>query len=324
MWPWRWMLALGASRNDAATLPSQRFLATLRDGGGRGRRKVAEPMRHSHGRVCNVNARPPTPPGAPHLWRAPQLSGAATPLLGGVRLAAAVVLGVATNAALVLLLARATPEKTPPATPPERPLAATPIDAVAPPPPPLAPLEEPREEMAAPEQQAPEPSAPSRPAPAWSAPPLPSAISAPRLAFGAPRGREGGLGALPWSQGTKTFGGGTPSPIPPAAPGAAAPAPGLQHVYDEHEVDTPPRPLRSIAPVYPRAAEEQGVEGSVTLRILVGERGEVRQVQVLGSTPPGVFDEAARSAVQRWRFEPARHQGAPVSTWARKRVDFAL
>jgi len=67
------------------------------------------------------------------------------------------------------------------------------------------------------------------------------------------------------------------------------------------------RPLQLIAgagQVYPPAALEQGIEGSVTVRYDVNLAGEVVAARVISSEPAGVFDQAALDAVRFWRFNP--------------------
>lgn len=89
-------------------------------------------------------------------------------------------------------------------------------------------------------------------------------------------------------------------------------------------VDEPPRVLLRSPLHYPPDAEQRGIEGSVTVRMLVDRDGMVRQVTVLESTPAGVFDAAAMEALWRWRFTPARLADEPVRVWVRKRVRFEL
>ncbi len=89
-------------------------------------------------------------------------------------------------------------------------------------------------------------------------------------------------------------------------------------------VDEPPRVLVRFPLHYPPDAEQRGIEGAVTVRMLVGRDGEVRQVTVLESTPAGVFDAAAVEALQRWRFTPAQLAGETVRVWVRERVRFEL
>lgn len=95
-------------------------------------------------------------------------------------------------------------------------------------------------------------------------------------------------------------------------------------VMSEGSVDSPPRPTSRTPPRYPPRARADGVEGHVVLSLLVDASGRVEKVQVLESSPPGVFDDAALDAVRQWRFEPATYQGAPVKSWARQRMPFML
>jgi len=63
-----------------------------------------------------------------------------------------------------------------------------------------------------------------------------------------------------------------------------------------------------VAPEYPRGAERRGIEGSVRVSYSVSPAGEVINAEVVEATPAGVFDRAALSAVQSWRFAPAAEQ----------------
>lgn len=85
-----------------------------------------------------------------------------------------------------------------------------------------------------------------------------------------------------------------------------------------------PRPLRRPPPEYPRRARERGVEGFVSLHLLVDARGAVREVRVIDAEPKGLFEEAAVNAVRRWTFEPGREDGNAVEAWVRQVVRFAL
>jgi protein TonB len=69
-------------------------------------------------------------------------------------------------------------------------------------------------------------------------------------------------------------------------------------------------PLRALSrvstsqPAYPEAALRTGTEGWVRLEFTVNERGRVSDIVVVDADPPGVFDNAASSALSRWRFRP--------------------
>lgn len=89
-------------------------------------------------------------------------------------------------------------------------------------------------------------------------------------------------------------------------------------------VDQPPRPTYQKAPKYPVSAKAQGVEGYVTLSVLINAAGSVEDVKVLEADPGGVFERVAVESVQDWRFQPARYQGKNVRVWARQTVRFDL
>jgi protein TonB len=93
---------------------------------------------------------------------------------------------------------------------------------------------------------------------------------------------------------------------------------------DEALVDTPPKPLFSVRPVYPPSAQRRGVEGAVSLRLLVGADGRVERVVVLSAKPKGVFERSAMAAARQLRFTPARMGRRPVRVWVRKKLGFAL
>jgi TonB family protein len=72
------------------------------------------------------------------------------------------------------------------------------------------------------------------------------------------------------------------------------------------------KPISTPDPAYPDQAVKEGIEGKVTLRIVVDEQGRVSQATAM-SGPPALVS-AAVSAVKMWRFEPPRH--APFITTA--------
>ena len=63
-----------------------------------------------------------------------------------------------------------------------------------------------------------------------------------------------------------------------------------------------------VAPEYPRGAERRGIEGSVRVEYSVGPDGSVVSAEVVEVTPAGVFDRAALTAIEAWRFAPASAQ----------------
>lgn len=61
-----------------------------------------------------------------------------------------------------------------------------------------------------------------------------------------------------------------------------------------------------VAPVYPASARNSGATGVVTVRILVGADGSVEDVTVVGSSGNGAMDNSVVTAVNKWRFSPAK------------------
>lgn len=89
-------------------------------------------------------------------------------------------------------------------------------------------------------------------------------------------------------------------------------------------VDVPPRPARQEAMEYPSKAKKKGIEGYVVLSLLIRENGVVDRVKVLEAQPSGVFEEAAKTGVRKWIFQPARYKGKNVKVWAKQKIRFEL
>src|SRR4051812_34221712 len=85
----------------------------------------------------------------------------------------------------------------------------------------------------------------------------------------------------------------------------------------------PPRLLDAPVMPYPDEARRRRQQGTVVLRLTIGTDGAVTQAEVV--EPLGnELDEAARAAALRFRFEPARRDGAPVAARIRYSYVFEL
>jgi periplasmic protein TonB len=75
----------------------------------------------------------------------------------------------------------------------------------------------------------------------------------------------------------------------------------------------PPTLARGLDPKYTTEAMRAKVQGAVSLEVLVGADGTVKEVRVLKSLDRvyGLDEEAIKTARQ-WRFRPATYQGQPV------------
>jgi protein TonB len=94
--------------------------------------------------------------------------------------------------------------------------------------------------------------------------------------------------------------------------------------YEARQLDVQPRASQPINPAYPSDAQRRGQQGTVKLKLKVDEFGAVRDVEVEGGNPPGVFDDSALAAFKNAHFEPARKEGQPVRALIYIRVRYEL
>lgn len=94
-------------------------------------------------------------------------------------------------------------------------------------------------------------------------------------------------------------------------------------VFAESPVTSRARLLTSVPPVYPAAARQAEIEADVPLEIVVDTMGRVTSAVAVQGGALGL-DEAARSAVARYRFAPALRDGRPVRVRMRWVVQFRL
>ena len=95
-------------------------------------------------------------------------------------------------------------------------------------------------------------------------------------------------------------------------------------VMTSETVDTPPKALKRLAPEYPSAARRKGIEGYVTLSLLVSESGRVQDVVVVDSYPEGIFDISAKETVTQWEFAPGEYENQPVSVRVTQTLRYSL
>jgi protein TonB len=94
--------------------------------------------------------------------------------------------------------------------------------------------------------------------------------------------------------------------------------------FDLTEVDSIPVVKIQSQPLYPYYAKREGIEGVVSVRFLVTKEGDVDRVSVIRSEPEGVFEEATKKCVSRWRFNPGIKDGEAVDTWVEIDIEFEL
>ncbi|MGE5515190.1 MAG: energy transducer TonB [Bacteroidota bacterium] len=77
-------------------------------------------------------------------------------------------------------------------------------------------------------------------------------------------------------------------------------------------------------PIYPVAARRAGREGRVVLLVKVTANGECAEATTAESSGVPALDEAAKTAVRRWRFVPGTQAGQKVETTLRVPITFWL
>jgi len=85
---------------------------------------------------------------------------------------------------------------------------------------------------------------------------------------------------------------------------------------------TRPVPIKSPKPQHSAEAMRARIEGTVTLEVLVDERGLVADARVLKSIP--LLDQSALEAARQWEFKPAMLNGEPVPVLIQLELNFTL
>jgi len=113
-------------------------------------------------------------------------------------------------------------------------------------------------------------------------------------------------------------------PSPDGVPGGEGEPGAAAGAVEQTPVFWKMKPVETRPPVYPPRCLRMGIEGTVRVRVLVGEDGRVQEVTVGKSSGEAALDDAAMDAVRYWRFEPAKRDGVPVRAWAIVPIEFKL
>ena len=93
--------------------------------------------------------------------------------------------------------------------------------------------------------------------------------------------------------------------------------------------DDPPKPIGGYSSiqrniVYPKVAQEGGIEGTVVIQAFVSKEGIVTDTVVLKGIPNSGLDEAAMDAIRKTKFTPAKQRKTAVGVWTSIPVNFRL
>ena len=76
------------------------------------------------------------------------------------------------------------------------------------------------------------------------------------------------------------------------------------------------------APALPRSVLDQGVSGSVVLRLVFEADGSVKDASIVRSSGIVGLDEVARVGATKWRLNPATLQASDMTTGRRHMIKF--
>lgn len=97
-------------------------------------------------------------------------------------------------------------------------------------------------------------------------------------------------------------------------------------VYQSFEVEKPPECVNlgqvRASMKYPEIAKEGGIEGKVTVKVLVGEDGNV--VKIGSISGESVFQDEVREKAMDLQFTPGLQNGKPVKVWVSVPFNFRL
>lgn len=69
--------------------------------------------------------------------------------------------------------------------------------------------------------------------------------------------------------------------------------------------------VRYVKPIYPKDAKRKRIQGTVSIRFVIRETGEIEKIEVLKGAP--ILIPAALTAVKQWRYAPCLINSKPVA-----------
>jgi periplasmic protein TonB len=76
-------------------------------------------------------------------------------------------------------------------------------------------------------------------------------------------------------------------------------------------IDSKPVPVKTPPPKYPTAMSSEGIQGLVTVKVVIDEKGDVAECAINKSTR-SEFEKPALEAIRTWKFRPASKGGVAV------------
>ena len=77
-------------------------------------------------------------------------------------------------------------------------------------------------------------------------------------------------------------------------------------------------------PAYPPGQLRLEREAEVSVRVLVGSDGRVKQIELIDSPHEDFWNATRKQALKSWRFTPATRDGKPFESWLTLKVRFEI
>lgn len=85
-----------------------------------------------------------------------------------------------------------------------------------------------------------------------------------------------------------------------------------------------PRYAGDLQPGYPQGMLRLNIEGKVTVSVLVGTDGRVKDVKAIAFSQEEFLKATREQAMRKWRFTPATRDGTPIESWREMSVRFEM
>lgn len=85
-----------------------------------------------------------------------------------------------------------------------------------------------------------------------------------------------------------------------------------------------PRYASNFQPAYPTDEIRAGNAGRVTVKVLIGTDGRVKDIERVSAASDSFWEATRRQALAKWRFKPATRDGVAYESWKTMNVSFVL
>lgn len=111
--------------------------------------------------------------------------------------------------------------------------------------------------------------------------------------------------------------------IRPVDPPPVAPQP-PEHIPLLKVARLDPRFASALQPEYPPSMIRADMEGTVTVRVLIGADGRVKDVNIVTAASDEFAEATRKQALKKWRFLPATRDGEAYESWREMTVRFVM